>query len=163
MIGVIDVGQMSGDANQVCQRGHNRHTCHRLAGTGRDEEINSGLNQEHRNSGDGSRKLGKRDRQVVYDSIDNMACLENHQNAAGNTYHHTGNGNLGEALRHFLGYFIGPQPMMKPLTSPIKRNTALSSAKYHPLAFVPHTITTIPATRVANTSFSLIPNGLFSI
>ena len=36
-----------------------------------------------------------------------MACLENHQNAAGNTYHHTGNGNLGEALRHFLGYFIG--------------------------------------------------------
>ena len=34
-----------------------------------------------------------------------MACLENHQNAAGNTYHHTGNGSLGEALRHFLGYF----------------------------------------------------------
>ena len=35
-----------------------------------------------------------------------MACLENHQNTAGYTYHHTGNGNFGEALCHFLRYLI---------------------------------------------------------
>ena len=59
----------------------------------------------------------------------------------------------------FSAMVFGPHPMIRELTIPMIKKTADKSSKYHPFTLTPHTMTAIPAARVASTNFSRIPNG----
>src|SRR5699024_4678179 len=50
-----------------------------------------------------SGKVGQRNGQSIYYGIDNVAGLEDHQDAAGDTDHQTGYGNIFESTGHFFG------------------------------------------------------------
>ncbi len=92
---------------QVGQGCHDGHADHGLPRSGRNQEVQQGLHQQHAFGRNHCGEGGQGQAEPVHEGIHDVPVLHDDQDASGNADHHAGLGDICEVPGQFPGDFIG--------------------------------------------------------